>query len=821
MIKEATMKKLLGKMMTFISVAAMFAFISCGEVDDSSSDDSEKTKIDNSPTSYANLSYGRTYIGGALVYNPSDPIKNNQLEPGTLIAVREGSIDLVTKTMDVYELPEGATERKHYNTSDVEGETSDLTKTTRTITVYEDKAENARYGYIKITSVDKESISFSYTRYNLKGTGSTTKSYSIKKDEVIDINGDNKVDLTYRDPDALREGFEDSCWFEFICNPDEEEEETPASTSTMMFSVISNTSASDRSLVRAADGTVAKQADYGLYGVNTNGNYIFILKDNGLVNTNGGSLSNTINDYELKYGDYVILQNEGLASTTNADEPDSESAQSYVVSFSDESGSRTTLNNSSFSNVYNYKIRQFQSEQGPKDLLKRMPVDVLKLIDAELTVEKVTTDTAYDSTKCLEVLNAILSKGSAVSDILLDKDNKLAGNGRLAVLKKSINGKTIDKKTLRELIDSIFPQSPKAALAAPSIEAMYPYLSLNLGESVYKEAEEEYFDVSGSAARMADNVKDYKEKKKAIDKKFEEYFAIELKKVTYGTKKDKDGNVEKDKDGNDKKNEYKLKDYGVKLALGVKGSLSINAGWDGSARAGLGGVIYLDVGLSLLESTFDKIKEPLEKMLKTEFKNTVMIGAVPVTVGAKLGFGLDLELETEDDKPIDLAFCFVGMYGAGINAGVNWGTHWMVPYLNFSASPYKVSETEWYFGAASGDISDYKDLLNPLTPIKATLTPKLTVEPLVGLGPKWVNFNVSVPITPQIPLTFRIRPIEMAMPVAPELLKVALGLEVKFKASIDVTILVFDVSHSFIDKKIIDWTGKNAFVLWEKEEEKK
>ena len=69
------MKKLLGKMMTFISVAAMFAFISCGEVDDSSSDDSEKTKIDNSPTSYANLSYGRTYIGGALVYNPSDPIK--------------------------------------------------------------------------------------------------------------------------------------------------------------------------------------------------------------------------------------------------------------------------------------------------------------------------------------------------------------------------------------------------------------------------------------------------------------------------------------------------------------------------------------------------------------------------------------------------------------------------------------------------------------------------------------------------------------------------------------------------------------------------
>ena len=56
-------------------------------------------------------------------------------------------------------------------------------------------------------------------------------------------------------------------------------------------------------------------------------------------------------------------------------------------------------------------------------------------------------------------------------------------------------------------------------------------------------------------------------------KKFDDYFSVELKKINLGKKKDKDGNVEKDENGKDKQKEATLSDYGVKFALGVKGPL--------------------------------------------------------------------------------------------------------------------------------------------------------------------------------------------------------------------------------------------------------
>lgn len=810
--------KLLKRMMFFVSAVSMLSFISCSGINGSGGSDfsdSDKPIVDNSPTSYTNLSFGRTYIGGSLVYNPSNQ-STNQLNPGTLIAVREGKINLVKEMQDVYELPESSS-KTEFKTSDVNGESSDLQKISREVMVYKDDADKARYGYIQISSVSDDSISFSYTRYNLGGNGLSTRSYTLTKGgDSIDLDNDGRPDLRYREPNSLRDDFENACWLEFVCNPDEETQENPSSSSTMMFSVISNTTSSERSLVRAVDGAVANQTDYGFYGVNTNGNYIFILKDDVSVNSNGGSDSSFISNYDLKYGDYVILHNE--EATTNANAPDS--AQSFVVSFNDSSANRTTLNNVSISSIYRYNIRQFQSNKGPKDLLKRMPNAVLELVEPGLTAEKVATDPAYDdSTTCLNVLNEILSKGEAVSNILLADDSKLVSKGKRAAIKRQLNelSSAGTEETIRKVIDSVFPQSPKAALSAPTIESMYPYLSLNLGNSTSQEAKQEYLEdyAARSAARMAYNVEDYTKKKKAIEKKFAEYFAIELKKVSMGTKKDKDGNVEKDDKGNDKKNEYQLKDYGVKLALGVKGSLSINAGWDGSVNAGLGGVIYMDIGLSLLEKGFDEIKKPLEDMLKTEFKTTTMIGAVPVTIGVKLGFGLDLELSTEKDKPIDLAFCYVGMYGAGINAGANWGTKWLKPYLHFHANTYTVNETEWYFGAASGSISDYKDLLNPTTPINATLTPSVTIEPLVGLGPSWANFNVSVPVKPSLPLKFKIYPI-MTPFVPPELQEIDLGLEIKLKSSLDISILVFKVSHTFCNIPLVDKTGNNAWVLWKK-----
>lgn len=60
----------------------------------------------------------------------------------------------------------------------------------------------------------------------------------------------------------------------------------------------------------------------------------------------------------------------------------------------------------------------------------------------------------------------------------------------------------------------------------------------------------------------------------------------------------------------------------------------------------------------------------------------------------------------------------------------------------------------------------------------------------------------------------------MALPlVPPELRKIALGLEIKLKGSLVISILVFDISHTFLSKKLIDWTKDDAFVIWEKKDD--
>jgi hypothetical protein len=695
-----------------------------------------------------------------------------------------------------------------------------LSTTSKDVWVYEDDASQAIYGYIKISSASKESISFSYTRYNLAGTSSSTKSYTIKKGETLDINGDGNANLTYREPDAIRQNFEDSCWLEFICDKDLSVRDYPVKTTTTMFSVIS--SSSERALYRAADGASVESQGYGLYGINTNGSYIYLAPNNSTA-TNGGSLSSSYREYALKYGDYVITIDEKNANSVPDGGDVENSTQSYVVSYNDTTNdttnAATTLNNATIVATYKYIATQFQSDRGPADLLKRMPASLLAKVDGSLTQASAAN---YGTEEALTALNQILTLGSEATDILLAKDNGLVDEelttAKETALTELFNSQG-NEKTVRKIIDSLFTQSPKAELLSPSIDSMYPYLSVNLGESISSTVDTESVEIEG---RMAASVADFNSKKKAIKNKFDQYFAIELKKIDIGKKTDKDGNVEKDKDGNDKTNTVSLKDYGVKLALGVKGNLSITSS---RVNAGVAGVLYMDIGLSLVDSAFEKIKKPLIDALKTEFKKTVMVGPVPLTVGTKLSFDLELKLSTTDDKPIDLAFGYIGMYGAGVDVGANWGVNWKgwwifrvpVPYINFYGNSYTVNETEWYFGTASGNISDYSSLLNPTNPIDATLIPSITVEPLVGLGPQWANFNVSVPVKPSLPIKFRIKPI-MTPYMPPELREIDLGLEIRLKAGIDIKILIFSLSHSFLDKKLVDKTGDNAWVLWKKKD---
>lgn len=779
--------------------------------------------VDTSPTSYLNLSVGRAYIGGSLIYNETTG-GTNQLKPGMLIAVREGVVTSKYESEEVYEY-DGTETGKEINTANVN-------PTTKQMMVYEDNPDLAVYGWIEISSVSLDSVSFKYTKYGRGGFGRSSKSYTIKSGEGVDVDANGTVDIKYREPNQIRTGFQKSRWLEFVCDNDVLKKEI-ASSSTMMFSVIKDDIAS-RTLVRAADGASVQSSDYGLYGVNSNGSFIYLLKSNGSVNSTGGSLTSAFSDYNLQYGDYVITVDEDTASNAESLNSDNtkNSTQSYVVSYkdADSTNSSLTLNNSSIAAQYLYSAKQFQSDKGPNDLLCRMPQAIfenLSSAEEQINLESVK---ALDTDQSVALLNRILSLGTTTANILLDPANGIVtSSDALTQSEKEYLYELCDSsekaiKAVRRIIDSLFVQSPQADLLSPSIESMYPYLSVNLGDSISQDVAtvplEYEANANSRALGMASNFDDYEKQKKAIKSKFDQYFAIELKSIDLGKKKDKDGNVEKDENGKEKTKTATLKDYGVKFAIGVKGSISNTSG---QVKAGVGGVIYLDIGLSLLEKGFDEIKKPLEDALKTELKKTVMVGAVPVTVGVKLGFGLDLKITRqaagEKPKTIDLVFGYIGMYGADVSVGANYGVNWKgkwcfkvpVPYINFFGNVDKVSETAWYFGAASGSlIDDIKSMTE--TPWNFILTPSITIEPLVGIGPSWANFNVSLPVKPMLPLQFYYAPL---LPLFPPLLhEIDLGLEIKAKAGLDIKVLVFKVSHTFFEEKLIDWTGDNAYVVW-------
>ncbi|MCR4821802.1 MAG: hypothetical protein K5873_02890 [Treponema sp.] len=767
------MKKFLGKSVgILLALSALFGFFSCSDsADDTDSDSSKST----SPTSYTNLSVGRAYMGGSLVYNESEGA--NQLKSGTVIAVREGTLSAHTETKAVYEYQDsyGSTQQN----------ISSLTPTSKSVTVYEDEPSKAIYGYITISSVSLEKISFSYTRYNLSGTSSSTNSYTIEKGkEGADINGDGSVNIKYREPNAIRDGFEKSCWLEFVCNSDVLTDSKLDSTSSTMFSVITASElngTANRALSRDEDGASVTESEYGLYGVNSNGNYIYLLETSNSTNATDTTLpSAATSDYNLKYGDYVITVNKDSKNTADSDSStnaatDDNSTNSYVVT---EDNSST---NSPSTTNYNYSAKQFQADEGPADLLKRMPASLLTLVSSELTAE---TAANLDADTACGHLNTILSKGSAATDILLNPDNgivtKALTTEESSVLNELLSANAT--QAVRRIIDSLFTQSPKADLLSPSIDAMYPYLAMDLGEQVSNTVNEEEV-TELSASRMAESYSAYEEEQKAIKNKFSEYFAYELKKIKLpgGTS-------------------VELSKYGVSASLGIKGSLSVSGS---RVQAGVSGVIYIDMRLALIKNGFPKLKAKLEDLLKADLKTTVMVGPVPVTVGSTINFKLNMTIDDKDytDSEFDVVFTYCGLYGAGINAGANWGIDWRgkwffrvpVPYVNFFADTYTVKESSWYFGTTTEEGPD--DLHN------FVLIPEVIVVPSLGVGPKWANFNVSVPVDATLPLQFWWNIDKYKIPYIHE---VDLGLTVDLKANLAIKILVFNMNKELFSAKLFD-----------------
>lgn len=131
---------------------------------------------------YNNISR-QGFMGGSVFYNPTQP-SSGQVVNGAHLAVRLGKV-----------------EHRYID---------------REQSVFTDKVNEARYGYITVNYVDKNRIDFTYVQYSFDGKLSSSSWYTLDINEKVDINGDGLADLTYTKPIRKRPGLEDVVYLTFI-----------------------------------------------------------------------------------------------------------------------------------------------------------------------------------------------------------------------------------------------------------------------------------------------------------------------------------------------------------------------------------------------------------------------------------------------------------------------------------------------------------------------------------------------------------------------------------------------------------------------------
>ena len=290
-----------------------------------SMDSNSAAEVKEADVSYVSISR-MAYIGGSLVYN-SGNIGYGQLYNGVKIAVRTSLVESENQDVTAYA---GSSEY------------------TKTIKNYSDKADSIKFGYLTVTEVSKEGISFYYTKYDSGGKTAGSSNYTVKAGESVDITGDEKPDLKYSALVPVRNDFENAMILSFISSTDD--------LYTTMYATIKTDNPS-----RAAIET-------SLYGLNTNNEFIYIV---GIVDSQSRAVTSSETIPGISHGDYVISEISGEYYTAVGNN----SSSGYDLKSVDD---YTGNENEFFSELepfltYFYTDEQFASDTGAVILLKKMP----------------------------------------------------------------------------------------------------------------------------------------------------------------------------------------------------------------------------------------------------------------------------------------------------------------------------------------------------------------------------------------------------------------------------------------------------------------
>ncbi|MCR5045633.1 MAG: hypothetical protein K6A42_03550 [Treponema sp.] len=696
---------------TALLALATVALSNCSN--SSSSDAMAAALIFNQYYSRAALSR-KAYIGGSLIYNPNNS-SLSQLAYGIKIAVRTSKLKKETASLKLVS--------SETISVDARGTASGLgTSESFSDYIYEVDGSEV-FGYITITGLTKDAVSFIYSYYPSENSGLSSQACSLKLGESKKLGLSNS-EIKYETPHIARKGFENASWLTFVNSED--------SLTACMFSAMPE-----------ANGKPLGS----IYGVNTADDFIYIVGDRNDSDTDFRTSMPAQSDM-VSYGDYVIDQNDSKIYAVAGDP--SSGYQSALKDIDSHSDSHAD---------YTYKLYQFPDrDNGPKALFEALPQSV------QTRVTTCSQISGTSSADYIRKLNWMFYDGESFT--LIEADLRAKGKTALAdslnttvtTAYASINqtwddwidsdteDTTYDQldldnrshlKGMRNFLDDLYGESPDAYVDAPTLFNVYPDIALDLGGN--QDAPDDYAALNviptiedAQAFKSFEKGKNYLEyvsKRAEIIKKFKDYHQLNLAKI----------------------NGSALNQYGVNLALGVKGSLVKNLGIKSGEFGvkGLGAAIFLKAeasmqNLDMGDHSFltDEQKQKLVKNVHEPI--TFSIGPVPFVYETTFNFDFGWKLNIQTN--IQYFAGITALCGGQVDLGAKWGVKFtgIIPtggyFDTWPTNAKTVDDAVFYVGPSLGAANIPRGLDFGIY-ISGTLSPSL------GVGFKYISTGLQVPAT--------------------------------------------------------------------------
>jgi hypothetical protein len=296
---------------------------------------------------------------------------------------------------------------------------------------FNDIPAKAEYGYLIISSIDKNSITISYKIYDFNGNAVHSGSKSLNIGDSADLDGDGIPDIVYQKPSKSRTGINDAVYLRFICSED--------NLTTAMYSIIKD---------QYANGEYPS----GIIGINPDEKFI-------ISKYNSSGSSKSITTGVLK-GDFVYDSTTGTFSKT-------------IVNISSRAINDSDISSQNSQNIsYLFTSSQFSDNQTPIALYSDLPQSVKDIYGF-----------ATDDSMALIYLNNCLSDRGLIQKCSTISNMPIPATELSYVISEIPSLSAEDLLKLNRLFfDNAFPgDCPQIDNSSTDITSVLPYLNCVFG----------------------------------------------------------------------------------------------------------------------------------------------------------------------------------------------------------------------------------------------------------------------------------------------------------------------------------------------------